>query len=137
MRLLFFISFLLFSSIIFAQQTKNSEKPKVVRPGKKNVLLGTASYYHNKFEGRKMSNGEKYSKIKMTAASNILPLNRWVRVTSLQNHRIVIVKITDRMNKNNRRLVDLSLAAAKKIRMIPSGLVSVKVELMPKDYKPQ
>lgn len=84
-----------------------------------------------------MANGERYSKIKMTAASNILPLNRWVKVTSLQNHRIVIVKITDRMSKNNKRLVDLSLAAAKKIRMISSGFVSVKVELMPKDYRPQ
>lgn len=100
------------------------------------VLKGTASFYHDKFEGRKMANGRKFSQQKLTAACNVLPLNKWVRVTSLTNNQSVIVKITDRMHPKNKRLIDLSLIAAKRIKMVGHGLMKVKVEVL-KNYNPQ
>lgn len=90
-------------------------------------LEGIASYYHPKFEGRVMSNGEKHSKVRLTAACNKIPLGRWVRVTNLRNNQSVEVRITDRMNKKNTRLIDLSLAAAQKLGMIKRGTVRVEV----------
>lgn len=96
----------------------------------KNILNGIASYYHNKFEGRQMANGSFYRKDFFTAACNVLPLNKWIRVTNLVNNRQVVVKITDRMHPKNKRLVDLSYAAAKQLKMLAHGLIKVKIEVL-------
>ena len=48
------------------------------------IHYGTASFYANKFEGRQTSNGEIFSQNKLSAASNILPINQWVRVTNMR-----------------------------------------------------
>lgn len=135
MRYLLLFSLLCFQINAFAQQKTVAKKSSLTRSAKNRVLLGVASFYHNKFEGRKTANGSRYSKVKMTAACNRLPLNRWIKVTSMENHRSVIVKVTDRMSKKNKRLVDLSLAAAQKLHMTGKGLISVKIELMPVDYR--
>jgi rare lipoprotein A len=57
----------------------------------------------------------------MTAASNSLPLGTLVKVTNLKNGNTVIVKINDRMNAKNKRLIDLSFQAAKELDFIKSG----------------
>ncbi|HLX93932.1 MAG TPA: septal ring lytic transglycosylase RlpA family protein [Puia sp.] len=101
---------------------------------KKNTRIhyGIASFYANKFNGRHTASGEIFSQEKLTAASNLLPLNTWVRVTNLHNRKEVIVKINDRMHFRNRRLIDLSHAAAKKLGYTGWGLAKVKVELLGK-----
>lgn len=99
------------------------------------TLRGIASYYHDKFEGRRMANGRLYSRDKLTAACNVLPLNTWIKVTSILNGRTVIVKVTDRLHKKNTRLVDLSRASARRLNMLSHGLMKVKVEVL-KGYKP-
>jgi rare lipoprotein A len=99
---------------------------------KEKVHFGTASFYANKFEGRKTANGEIFSQKKLTGASNILPLNEWVRVTNTKNRLSVVLRITDRMYKNNKRLIDLSKAAAKKLKYTGYGLAHVKVEVLGK-----
>jgi rare lipoprotein A len=99
---------------------------------KEKVHYGTASFYANKFEGRQTSNGEIFSQKKLSAASNILPLNQWVRVTNMRNQLSVILRVTDRMHKNNKRLIDLSKAAAKKLKYTGYGLAHVKVEVLGK-----
>ena len=110
-------------------QTKSSKvRPKTTQIPP--LQYGVASFYHNKFEGRKTSNGELFSQKKLTAASNTLPLNSWVKVTNLSNKRSVLVKITDRMHHNNKRLIDLSRAAASKLAYIGKGLTRVKVEYL-------
>lgn len=91
---------------------------------------GTASYYANKFNGRRTANGEIYSSIKYTAACNVLPLNTWIKVTNLRNKKSVIVKINDRMHPKNKRLVDLSRIAAKEIGYSGRGLARVKVVVL-------
>lgn len=111
------------------QQKSKKSKRNVSR---ENIHFGTASFYANKFEGRKTANGEVFSQKKFTGASNILPLNQWVRVTNTRNNLSVILRITDRMHKNNKRLIDLSKSAAKKLKYTGYGLAHVKVEVLGK-----
>ncbi|HVZ98220.1 MAG TPA: septal ring lytic transglycosylase RlpA family protein [Chitinophagaceae bacterium] len=96
---------------------------------------GTASFYAKKFDGRQTASGEIFSSQKYTAACNILPLNTWVRVTNIRNHKSVMVKINDRMHPKNKRLIDLSRIAAKDLGFIGHGLTRVKVEAFA-DYHP-
>jgi len=103
---------------------------------KKKYHYGTASYYADKFEGRKTASGEIFSQKKMTAACNVLPLGTWIRVTNLRNGKSVIVKVNDRLHPRMTRLVDMSRTAAKQLGYIRSGLTRVKVEVFGKK-KPQ
>ncbi len=91
---------------------------------------GIASYYHSKFEGRRTATGELFSNRKLTAANNFLKLGTRVRVTNLINGKSVIVKINDRMNKKNQRLIDLSHEAAKQLGFVQQGLGHVVVEIL-------
>jgi rare lipoprotein A len=90
---------------------------------------GIASYYANKFHGRKTANGDIYNKRKLTAAHNGLPLGTKVRVTNLRNKRSIVVKINDR-GSFRRRLIDLSYAGAKKLGFIHQGLAKVRVTVI-------
>lgn len=101
------------------------------------IQYGTASFYANKFHGRKMANGEIFSQQKLTAASNTIPLNTWVRVTNLRNKKTVIVRITDRMHWRNKRLIDLSKAAAHKLGYTGWGLARVRVDVLGKRKPPE
>jgi rare lipoprotein A len=99
-----------------------------VKPSK--TLYGQASYYADKFNGRKTANGEVYDSSKMTAACNVLPLGTWIRVTNLRNKRSVIVRTNDRLHPRMKRIVDLSRSAAEKLGYINRGLTQVKVEVI-------
>jgi rare lipoprotein A len=96
------------------------------------VYFGTASFYAEKFNGRKTANGEIYNSEKFTAACNVLPLGTWIRVTNLRNKRSVIVKTNDRLHVKMKRVVDLSYAAAEKLGYTRRGLTQVKVEVLGK-----
>ena len=96
------------------------------------LQYGTASFYADKFNGRRTANGEIFSQKKMTAASNTVPLNTWVKVTNLHNKKSVIVRVTDRMHYSNKRLIDLSKAAASKLSYTGRGLTRVRVEVLGK-----
>lgn len=98
-------------------------------PAKKKFYYGTASYYADKFEGRKTASGEIFSQKKMTAACNVLPLGTWIKVTNLRNGKSVIVKTNDRLHPRMTRIVDLSRTAAQQLGYIRSGLTRVKVEV--------
>lgn len=114
-------------------QTRHHKSKKSKRnTSKEKVHYGTASFYANKFEGRQTANGEIFSQKKLTGASNILPLNQWVRVTNTKNNLTVVLRVNDRMHKNNKRLIDLSKAAAKKLKYTGYGLAHVKVEVLGK-----
>jgi rare lipoprotein A len=93
------------------------------------VQYGVASYYANKFEGRKTYTDEIFSQEKLTGASNTLPMHTWVRVTNLHNHRSVIVQINDKMHPHNRRLIDLSRAAAARLGYAGRGLTRVRIDV--------
>jgi rare lipoprotein A len=140
-KTLILLSFFLSATLLNAQQgtgkTPSSAKhPKSKKSkravSKEKTFYGTASYYANKFEGRQTANGEIFSQKKLTAASNIIGLNQWVRVTNARNNLSVVLRITDRMHKNNKRLIDLSKSAAKKLKYTGHGLTHVKVEVFGK-----
>jgi len=95
------------------------------------ILYGVASYYNDKFNGRKTALGEIFSQKKLTAACNQLPLGTRIKVTNLKNGDTVIVKINDRLHPKMKRVVDLSKAAANKIGLTTSGVTRVKVEVVP------
>jgi rare lipoprotein A len=96
------------------------------------VQYGIASYYANKFEGRKTFTDEIFCQDSLTAASNTLPMHTWVKVTNLRNQQTVIVQINDKMHPRNRRLIDLSRAAAEKLGFAGHGLTRVRVDVLGK-----
>ena len=110
----------------------NSVSPKksASSKSKSTILYGQASFYANKFHGRRTANGETFSQQKMTAACNALPLGTWIQVTNLKNGKIVVVKTNDRLHPKTRRLVDLTRAAAQKLGFISRGLTRVRVEVL-------
>lgn len=112
----------------YGQVSKHAVKKK--NPPR--VLYGTASYYHDKFNGRKTANGEIFSQKKLTAACNVLPMGTWIKVTNLRNGKSVIVKTNDRLHPRMKRVVDLSRTAAQKIGYVGDGLAKVKVEVLGK-----
>ena len=96
---------------------------------------GIASYYHNKFNGRRTSSGELYNSTLYTAAHKTLPLNSYAVVTNMNNQRKVIVRINDRGPFSKGRIIDLSHAAAKEIGIIGNGMGMVKIEALHVDSK--
>ncbi len=96
----------------------------------KESYQGTASYYANKFDGRRTANGEVFSNREMTAAHNSLPLGTYVKVTNLRNGRSVIVRITDRLHPDNKRIIDLTQLAARQLGFLSHGLTKVKIEMV-------
>ena len=89
---------------------------------------GKASFYHDKFQGGETSNGEQYNQNDFTAAHKTLPFNTIVHVTNKQNNKSVVVRINDRGPFKKSRIIDLTRAAAKKLDMIPFGVVPVKIK---------
>lgn len=89
---------------------------------------GVASWYGKRFHGKKTSSGEVYDMYAMSAAHTILPLPSYVKVTNPANGRSVIVRVNDRGPFKHNREIDLSYAAAYKLRFISKGSTAVEVE---------
>jgi len=67
---------------------------------------------------------------KLTAAHRTLPFETMVRVTSVNNGKSTVVRITDRGPFVDNRIIDLSLAAAREIESVGPGVVPVRVEVL-------
>ncbi len=91
-------------------------------------VRGIASWYGKKFHGQKTSIGEPYNMFAMTAAHPTLALPSYVRVTSQQTGKSVIVRVTDRGPFHADRVIDLSYTAAYKLGLINGGSGQVEVE---------
>ena len=94
------------------------------------VETGTASYYGNKFHGRRTSNQEVYDMYAFTAAHKSLPLPSFARVTNLDNGRSVVVRVNDRGPFHEGRVIDLSYAAAVKLDIHRRGTGRVEVRAL-------
>jgi rare lipoprotein A len=98
---------------------------------------GIASWYGEKFHGRRTSSGEVYDMYQLTAAHRYLPLPNYARVTNLDNGRSVIVRVNDRGPFHSDRLIDLSYAAAVRLDFVEQGTARVRVEIVtPPDSEP-
>lgn len=90
---------------------------------------GLASWYGYPYHGRRAADGEIYNMEALTAAHRTLPFNTWVKVSNLDNHRSVEVRINDRGPFVDNRIIDLSHAAAQAIQMIGPGTARVRLEV--------
>lgn len=88
-----------------------------------------ASYYADKFNGRKTASGKKFSNKKYTAAHRKLPFGTILRVTNEANGQCVLVEVTDRGPFTRGREIDLSKRAFMEIANNKnSGSMKVKIE---------
>ena len=69
---------------------------------------GIASYYADKFTGKRTASGQVFSNKKYTAAHKTLKFGTKVKVTNLANNKSVIVTINDRGPHTRNREIDLS-----------------------------
>lgn len=89
-------------------------------------ISGNATYYGNRWHGRRTSSGEAYHKDSLTCAHRTLPFGTLLRVTNPKNGKEVIVRVTDRGPFRRNAIIDLSMAAAKKIDMVRDGIAYVE-----------
>jgi rare lipoprotein A len=123
------VGFAVVASLLWTSQTsaatqvaklQNTKKPLKVR------YIGTASWYGKQHQGRKMANGKRFDRQKLTAASWYFPLGTSIRVVNLNNGNSVVVTITDRgPNFRLHRILDLSEAAASNLDYVGEGLTKV------------
>lgn len=87
-----------------------------------------ASFYADKFEGRKTANGEIFNNSDFTAAHRNLPFNSLVRIINPDNKKTIVVRINDRGPFKKGRIIDLTRSAAKKIGLDIQGETMVSVQ---------
>lgn len=92
--------------------------------------VGLASYYGEKFHGKRTASGEIYNMYDMTAAHRTLPFGTYVMVTNLENGRSVVVRINDRGPFAKGRVIDLSYAAAKRLGILHKGVAKVRIDVL-------
>ena len=115
-------------TILTKTDTLNKENYFGFKPYKKSAH---ASYYHDKFNGRKTASGLKFDNSKLTAAHKKLPFGTIVRVTNEANGKSVIVQITDRGPFAKAREIDLTRKAFMDIASNKkSGMVIVTLEII-------
>lgn len=133
MKILLLHLFFAISLTTIAQENlslnQNIEKEKLTLYKEK----AHASYYHDKFNGRKTASGARFDNSKLTAAHKKLPFGTQLKITNEANQKFVIVKITDRGPFINGREIDLSKKAFMDITSNKkSGGIIVKIEIIEK-----
>lgn len=88
---------------------------------------GKASFYHARFNGRRMANGERFDPNEAIAAHRTLPFGTVVLVTNLGNGLSAVVRVTDRGPFNRGRIIDLAPRIAARLAMVEEGVVAVSV----------
>jgi rare lipoprotein A len=91
---------------------------------------GTASYYADKYHGKRTANGETFDMHALTAAHPSLPFNTIIDVTNLANDKRVRLRVNDRFPGTAGRVIDVSLEAAKRLGMIQSGTARVRIDVI-------
>lgn len=94
---------------------------------------GLASWYGHPYHGRRAASGEIYNMNDMTAAHRTLPFGTQVKVHNLDSDADVQVRINDRGPFVEDRIIDLSYAAAKALRMVGPGMARVRLEILNPD----
>lgn len=97
--------------------------------------VGIASWYGDDFHGKATANGEVYKMRDLTAAHPTLPLPSIVRVTNLDNDKVVVVRVNDRGPFAKNRIIDVSQKAAEILEFRGKGTAHVRVELLQNETK--
>ncbi len=110
----YFVYIIILLSIIF-QNTANAQQ------------IGKASFYSDRFHGRKTSDGSLYHRDSLTCAHRTYPLGTLLEVTNPSNGKKVVVEVTDRGPYRKGKIIDLSYAAAHKLDIIIKGIATVEI----------
>jgi rare lipoprotein A len=99
------------------------------------TVRGGATFYANKFEGRRTASGIPFRQNQMVAAHRSFPFGTILRVTNLDNQRAVNVRVVDRgpfgtPTNRQRTMIDLSRRAAGELGFIDAGRAQVRVEVL-------
>ena len=89
-----------------------------------------ASFYHDKFNGRKTASGEIFSNKELTAANKTLPFGTEVKITNLISGKSVVVRVNDRGPYHSSRAFDLSKAAFDSIGDLRKGTIAIEYEII-------
>jgi rare lipoprotein A len=104
------------------------QRPEGVEKGSGTFLgEGLASYYGPGLNGRRTASGERFDQNAFTAAHRTERFGACLRVVNMENGKAVEVRVNDRGPFKQERLIDVSLAAARKLDMVAKGLVRVRV----------
>jgi rare lipoprotein A len=121
------IAILLYAGSAAAQ----AAKPGVEADAQKET--GVATYYSQRFEGRRTASGQTFRHSELLAAHAFHPFGTLVRVTNLRNGSSVDVKIADRggfAKRSSNLIIDLSRSAAARLDMLSGGRARVLVEVL-------
>jgi len=117
-----------FLSVILLDFTSVSASKNEPLIGYKEV--GKASFYANKFQGRKTASGELFNQNAKTAAHKKLPFGTKVKVTNINTGQHIEVRINDRGPFVKGRIIDLSRSAFKVVGDLNSGIIKVRIEVI-------
>ncbi|MCY9871386.1 septal ring lytic transglycosylase RlpA family protein [Vibrio barjaei] len=126
----FIFAALMFSFLAGCSSTASIDSSKTRSYAKSHELVGQASWYGNKYHGRRTASGERYNMRAYTAAHKTLPFGTIVRVTNTANGKTVDVKINDRGPFVKGRVIDLSRKSFEQIGDISKGIAPVKIEII-------
>ena len=102
----------------------------VFKPFKKEAH---ASYYADKFNGRRTTSGRKFDNNKYTAAHKKFPFGTKVKITNEANGKSVVVEVIDRGPFVRSREIDLTKRAFMEIAQNKgSGQMKVTIEVLEK-----
>ncbi len=93
-------------------------------------MHGEASWYGDRFNGRKTASGESFDMNAFTAAHRTIPFNTIVEVTDDNSGKSVKVRINDRGPTIHRRIIDLSKGAASKLGILEKGVADVHITVV-------
>jgi rare lipoprotein A len=94
------------------------------------VQFGLASFYADRFHGRRTASGERYNKNDLTTVHAHYPFGTVLRVTNINNQRSVELRVNDRTRLPRGRLLDVSKRAASELGFIAAGVARVKVQVL-------
>ena len=99
-------------------------------PPSRRVQRGLASWYGHGYQGKRTASGERFDKHRLTAAHDDLPFGTRVCVRNVRNDHQVDLRINDRIpveTVKKGRILDVSYAAAQRLRMVTDGVVPVEI----------
>lgn len=92
---------------------------------------GRASWYGQRFHGKRTASGERFDMHELTAAHPSLAFGTKVQVRSMTTGKSVVVRINDRGPYAHKRVIDLSFAAARKLGIVALGEDDVVINQIP------
>lgn len=121
------------SALLFSAGCAPRSRPVPPVEGGGDALVGVASWYGGRFNGRRTANGETYDMNALTAAHRTLPFGTIVDVTNLENGKTVRLRINDRGPFVRGRIIDTSRRAAEELGFLIDGTARVRLRIVAPD----